>query len=58
VGGAYGAAKSPDEQSPDFAPRVTFLIDPEGSVAKTYTVTDVRSHPEEVLADIRARKAL
>jgi len=54
VGRAYGAEKGPDEQWPDFPKRVTFLIDPEGTVAKIYEVTDVGTHPDEVLADIQA----
>ena len=54
VGAAYGAQRGPDEQFPDFPKRVTFLIDPEGRIAKTYVVTDVAAHPEEVLADLRA----
>jgi len=54
VGEAYGAKKSPDEQWPDFARRVTFLIDPEGKVAKVYEVSDVNAHPGEVLADLSA----
>jgi peroxiredoxin Q/BCP len=52
VGEAYGAAKGPDEQYPDFARRVSFLIDPEGRVAKSYLVSDIPAHPAEVLADI------
>jgi peroxiredoxin len=35
---------------------VTFLIDPGGTVVKTYDVTDIPAHPDEVLADIRARQ--
>ena len=54
VGAAYGAKKGAGEQWPDFARRVTFLIDPAGKVAKTYTVTDVAAHPGEVLADLSA----
>jgi len=55
VGRLYGAEKGPDEQWPDFPKRVTYLIDPEGVVAKVYEVTDVAAHPDEVLADIRSR---
>ena len=54
VGRQYGAEKGPDEQWPDFPKRVTFLIDPEGKVAKVYEVTDVAAHPDEVLADIQS----
>ena len=55
VGRLYGAEKGADEQYPDFPKRITFLIDPEGVVAKVYEVTDVGAHPDEVLADIRSR---
>lgn len=34
--------------------RRTFLIDPEGIIRKVYDVSDVSSHPGQVLADIRA----
>ena len=54
VGRAYGAEKGPEEQWPDFPKRVTFLIDPDGTVVKTYEVTDVATHPDEVLADVQA----
>jgi peroxiredoxin len=54
VGAAYGAKKGDDEQWNDFAKRVTVLIDPEGVVRRTYTVSDVTTHPDTVLADIRS----
>jgi peroxiredoxin len=53
IGRAYGAEKGPDEKYPDFPKRVTFLIDPEGTVRKVYEVTDTAGHPTEVLEDIR-----
>lgn len=37
--------------------RLTFLIAPDGTVAKTYEVTDVAGHPAQVLADIEAALA-
>lgn len=37
-----------------FARRYTFLIDPEGRVAKVYLQVDANRHAAEVLADIRA----
>jgi peroxiredoxin Q/BCP len=52
VGEAYGAAKGPDEQWPDFAKRLSFLIDPDGKIAKVYEVADIPAHPAEVLADL------
>ena len=54
VSQAYGAVKSPDDDWPDFARRITYLIDPQGRVSRTYTVTDVAAHPGEVLADLHA----
>jgi peroxiredoxin Q/BCP len=56
VGKAYGALKGPDEQFPDFPKRISFLIDPDGVVAKTYTVTDVAAHPGTVLDDLLAAR--
>jgi peroxiredoxin len=54
VGRSYGVARAPDEKYPDWAKRITFLIDPNGVIAKVYEVTDVATHPDEVLADIRS----
>lgn len=54
MGEAYGAKKGADEKYPDFAKRLTFLIDPEGVVRKVFTVTDVKTHPDEVLGVIRS----
>ncbi|MCU1463759.1 MAG: hypothetical protein JWO37_3834 [Acidimicrobiales bacterium] len=34
--------------------RLTFLIDPDGVVRRSYEVTDVGGHPDAVLADLRA----
>jgi thioredoxin-dependent peroxiredoxin len=56
VSAEYGAVKDPDEQWPDVARRITYLVDPEGKVAKTYTVTDVAAHPVDVLEDVKAAR--
>lgn len=52
VGTAYEAARGPDEQYPDFPRRVSYLIDPEGVIARAYTVTDTAGHADEVLGDL------
>jgi thioredoxin-dependent peroxiredoxin len=54
VGPAYGAVRPPDDPYPHYARRLTFLVDPEGIVRKTYTVTDIPAHPGEVLEDLAA----
>jgi peroxiredoxin Q/BCP len=53
VGEAYETVRSPEESSPEFAKRRTYLIDPEGVIRKAYRVTDIPAHPEQVLEDFR-----
>ena len=52
VGALYGAKKADDQPYPDFARRVSFLIDPDGVVRKVYEVKDNAGHAAEVLADL------
>jgi peroxiredoxin Q/BCP len=52
VGTAYDAVRGPDEQYPDFPRRISYLIDPGGVIARSYTVTDTAGHAGEVLADL------
>jgi peroxiredoxin Q/BCP len=54
AGRLYDLVRQPDERSPDYPRRKTFLIDPTGQLAKIYEVTDTAAHPGEVLADVRA----
>ena len=34
--------------------RVSYLIDPEGVIRRSYKVSDVRDHASQVLADLEA----
>jgi len=43
----------PDLPRAPYARRFTHLIDPSGTVVKIYEVTDVATHPQAVLDDIR-----
>ena len=45
----YHAATDPEQASAD---RITYLIDPEGIIARVYETIDVKSHPGEVLSDL------
>ena len=54
VGEAYETKRAPEERGAGSPKRRTYLIDPEGVIRKAYRVTDVDTHPEEVLADLRA----
>jgi thioredoxin-dependent peroxiredoxin len=58
VGARYETKRSPQEPSPEYAKRRTYLIDPEGRIAKAYRVTDIPGHPGQVLEDLRAMGAL
>jgi thioredoxin-dependent peroxiredoxin len=57
VGELYETKRAPEEQSPEFAKRRTYLIDPEGRIARTYRVTDIPAHPAQVLEDFRTLRA-
>jgi peroxiredoxin Q/BCP len=54
VGELYQTKRAPEESSPEFAKRRTYLIDPDGRIAKAYRVTDISGHPAQVLDDFRA----
>lgn len=45
----YGAADSADAQYPA---RISYLIDPEGRIAKVYAKVTPADHPDDVLKDL------
>jgi peroxiredoxin len=53
AGKRYETLRAPDEPSPEFAKRRTYLIDPDGVIRKAYRVKDIAAHPAEVLEDFR-----
>jgi peroxiredoxin Q/BCP len=53
AGQAYQTVRAPEESSPEFAKRRTYLIDPDGVIRKAYRVTDIQAHPDQVLGDFR-----
>jgi peroxiredoxin Q/BCP len=52
VGALYETKRAPEERSPENAKRRTYLIDPQGRIAKAYRVTDIAGHPAQVLEDL------
>lgn len=46
---AWQAARPPDHQYKDWPRRITYLVDPDGTIAGAWEVKDVRAHPAEVL---------
>ena len=59
IGRRYRAEREPGEDYYEYGlpRRITYLIDPRGSIAATYDLAgqDLASHAAEVLADIAAR---
>ena len=56
AGAAYEVVREPDHKFANFPERFSYLINPAGVVAKSYTVTDVAGHAAEVLSDLAALK--
>ena len=56
AGEEWETKRLPIEPTPGWAKRRTYLVDPGGRIAKSYRVKDVATHPDEVLADLRAMK--
>jgi peroxiredoxin Q/BCP len=54
AGERYETKRHPQEASPEYAKRRTYLIDPQGVIRKAYRVRDIPAHPDEVLKDLRA----
>ncbi len=49
IGMAYGAC---DDAEAGYANRISYLIDEQGKIARTYAQVNPRQHPAEVLADV------
>ena len=57
VGRPYGVVRPAGDQYAAFALRHSFLIDPDGRIARVYDVADVKGHADEVLADLARFRA-
>jgi peroxiredoxin Q/BCP len=53
VGRAYETLRAPEERTPKYAKRRTYLIDPDGVIRAAFRVTDIEGHPQEVLDRLR-----
>ena len=49
--------RAPGTEKVNFAKRYSYLIDPDGIIAKSYEVADVNAHAETVLGDLRELQA-
>jgi len=54
VGSRYDVLRQTDDQYVDFPLRLSYLIDPDGIIRKTYVVADVAGHADEVVRDLRS----
>ncbi len=52
VGARYEVVRSADDQYVSFPLRLSYLIDPDGIIRRSYAVTDVGGHAEQVLRDL------
>jgi len=57
VGTAYGVLRPDDDPYASMPKRVSFLIDPDGVIRRTYEVKDTAAHADEVLADLDALRS-
>jgi peroxiredoxin Q/BCP len=57
VGERYETRRAPDEPSPEYAKRRTYLLDPEGRIVRAYRVRDIQAHPGDVLEDLRSLRS-
>lgn len=53
VSKTYGTLFPEDHEYAGYIKRISYLIDPKGTVRKSYKVRDIMGHPEEVLQDLR-----
>jgi peroxiredoxin len=54
VGTAYEALRDPDDQYAAMPRRISYLIDRDGVIRRSYEVTDPTAHADDVLADLAA----
>jgi peroxiredoxin Q/BCP len=57
VGRQYQVVRPAEHQYPDYPQRVSYLIDPDGVIRRSYAVHDVAGHAAEVLADLALLQA-
>jgi peroxiredoxin Q/BCP len=53
VSGAYGALRDVDDPYANWPKRISYLIDPSGTVRGAYEVSVVATHPQDLLEDLR-----
>lgn len=57
VGATYEVIRPADDEYADYPMRLAYLIDPEGTIRRSYDVTDVNGFADVVLADLAALRS-
>jgi peroxiredoxin len=57
VGRAYEVVRPADDERANFPLRIAYLIDPEGTITRSYDVTDVNGFADAVLVDLEDLEA-
>jgi peroxiredoxin Q/BCP len=52
VGEAYEVTRAAADQYANYPRRFSYLVDPQGVIARAYDVTDVAAHAEQVVDDL------
>ena len=58
VGQAYGAKRGAAEKFSSQPRRITYLVDPDGVIRRSYHVDSVEDHARQVLTDLRSEMAI
>lgn len=56
VATAYGAARDAGDKFVGYPRRYSYLIDPDGIIARAYDVTAVANHADQVIADVQRER--
>jgi len=54
VGALYEATRAPDDERANYALRVAYLIDPDGTIRNAYQVSDVSGFADEIVEDLQS----
>ena len=57
AGEAYDVLRPPDDPVPMWPRRISYLVDPEGVIRRSYVVKDTAGHAGEVLGDLDELRA-
>jgi peroxiredoxin Q/BCP len=56
AGTAYEVVRPPDDQYASMPMRISYLVDPGGTIRRAHEVKDVKAHAQQVLDDLAAER--